>query len=234
MIICNLDDIHASQELLELRGIVYMIINTQNDKMYIGRTSLSFIERYGLNFTNCYNKDLKRDIVAYGKDSFIVIIYTHDTQSISELDILEQKLIFDYQTMNGLYGYNKTSGGVNGKLANGTKDKISKALRGSGNPMFGKKGANHPKWGKKANEETRQRQRINHANVFGGNNPMARKSAIIIDNEIIIKDTRNELINHIKERFGISIESAFKKRGLAKKYKDRISFCGNLEDMNKK
>ena len=100
-------------------GIIYLIRNKINNKMYVGQTIYSFDIRYNGNLRkNTHNKDLKEDIEKYGIDNFEITKEFDKADSKEELDSLEQLYIKTYNLLDDKYGYNKTLNFLNAKRRN--------------------------------------------------------------------------------------------------------------------
>ena len=92
-------------------GIIYMIRNKLNGKIYFGQT----IEQRGFNgrykggqwWKYSDNEHLKNSYDKYGLDNFEVIKQFDVAYSKEELDDLEDMYICLYDTINPRYGYNK-------------------------------------------------------------------------------------------------------------------------------
>ncbi|MEG0138272.1 MAG: hypothetical protein RR708_04735 [Bacilli bacterium] len=63
---------------------------------------------------------------------------------------------------------------------------------------------NHPHYGKRGKDSP------NYGKVNGKNNGMPRKCKIIFDGDVIIKDSKSEMIKYFRENYGISVVSWFK------------------------
>lgn len=106
-------------------GVIYLIKNKINNKMYIGQTVQSFDERYGGNLKKfTHNIHLKNAIDKYGIDNFEIDKEFDVAYSKEELDKLEDMYIKIYQTTDSKFGYNKMFGGSNGLHTNETKKKM--------------------------------------------------------------------------------------------------------------
>lgn len=156
---------------VEVYGIIYKITNLINGKVYIGQTIQGFNKRYkarGSDIERVYksNKRLKdankrycrhlfNAINKYGFEAFEVIKIFDVAFSKEELDIKEKHYIKQYNSNNGNFGYNITSGGE-GFMGydiwkNKTQDEIEQWKRkisisrtgnpkvcGKNNPMYGR------------------------------------------------------------------------------------------------
>ncbi len=126
------------------KGIIYKITNIINNKIYIGKTEKTILERwnthlYSVNREECKHFALYKAITKYGEQNFKI-------EPIEEIDCSllnerEKHWISHYNSF-GQDGYNMTIGG--GGLGSG-----------STHPHFGKRGENSPLFGRKHSLETR-------------------------------------------------------------------------------
>ena len=86
---------------------IYKISNTINDKVYIGQTVNSLLNRFN---QHCKTKTSKlgKDINKLGKDKFKIELLNNSATSIKELGELENKYITQYDSINK--GYNSLKG----------------------------------------------------------------------------------------------------------------------------
>ena len=120
-------------------GIIYMIRNKINNKIYFGQTTLTMGKRYGYNIeSNTHNQHLKSSILKYGIENFEIVEQFDVAYSKEELDLLEDMYIKIYNTTNPNNGYNKKYGGANGKHTKETCEKIGKSVSGTNNGFYGK------------------------------------------------------------------------------------------------
>jgi len=169
---------------------IYEILNTANNKWYRGQVQADygFEERWyhhkiKLNTGTHRNPHLQSSWDKYGEGAFkFTILSRCAPEFCNELE--EYWIGEDYN--NPAVSYNKKAGGGNGLLSEEAKAKISEALKGTNNPMFGKnhsedtkqkmseakKGKNHFNYGKQLTEE--HKQKLSEA-LKGGNNPMFGK-----------------------------------------------------------
>ena len=130
----------------EIYGIIYMIRNRINNKLYIGQTTeekgfcgryhfsgtgVERVYRYNINnkkYGVSYNKHLIHSIEKYGFDAFEVDEEFDVAYSKEELDKLEDMYIKIYDCIAN--GYNNKEGGSNGKHSDKTKEKISQSKMG--------------------------------------------------------------------------------------------------------
>lgn len=116
--------------LRQKTGIIYLIVNMVNGKVYVGLTTSTFYDRYKCNWVRQTDNDhLKKAAQKYGKDNFRIIILEKG-MGINILNILETYYILTFKSNNPEYGYNKTTGGENNYIY--SLDAIAKMI------------ANHP------------------------------------------------------------------------------------------
>jgi len=113
-------------------GIIYLIRNIINNKIYIGQTTEigGFDRRYKndlLNYT--HNQHLKNAIIKYGIERFEIIKEFDKGFSKDELDKLEDMYIKLYNTTNRKFGYNKQFGGSKGKPTEETRLLMSESAK---------------------------------------------------------------------------------------------------------
>lgn len=112
-------------------GIIYHVFNTVNGKAYIGQTWNGLARRWIEH--KCSKKHaidpFAKALAKYGSEVFVATqLCECNTQE--ELNAAEAYFIEFFETLVTQFGYNIRSGGSNGKLAESTKEKISKALTG--------------------------------------------------------------------------------------------------------
>jgi len=116
---------------------VYLITNTVNGKIYVGKTIGSVAIRWQYHYHNAAHKKSKsialwNAIRKYGKDSFKVEEITEAEEP--ELSLLEKKYIAELRANDSSIGYNMTIGGDGAspgyKPTPEVRQKISKALIG--------------------------------------------------------------------------------------------------------
>ena len=108
-------------------GVIYLIRNTTNNKLYFGQTVHTFKSRYGGNLKKfTHNEHLKNSIYKYGEENFEIIEEFDIAYSKEELDKLEDMYIKLYNTTDGNFGYNKMYGGSNGLHTEEVKEKMRK------------------------------------------------------------------------------------------------------------
>jgi group I intron endonuclease len=156
-------------------GYIYMTINNENGKRYIGqKKSNVFLHEKYLGS----GKILKQAIELYGKENFSVIMLC-ECESKEELNEMEIKYIAYYNAQNDPDFYNICKGGEAGaggplfkghKHSDKTKKQMSKNRSGNKNSNYGNhwkmneaqlkrrselsSGENNPMYGKQHTEET--------------------------------------------------------------------------------
>lgn len=125
---------------------VYMHRLKSDGRVYIGQSS--DVEKRWKNKGRGYYNCVKffRAIQKYGWDAFDHIVL-FDNLTKEEADILEDKMILKYDSMNQKKGFNLRRGGSQGKMSEETKRKMSASTRGK----------NHPQYGKPMSEETKRK-----------------------------------------------------------------------------
>jgi hypothetical protein len=179
-----------------LYGYIYKTTDLHNNKIYIGQRSGKFDPSYygsGIIIRNILVKIKKNNTNL--KDRLKLEILSL-CESKEELDYEEQRLIKEYSSQDPKLGYNRTPGGSGRKtkLSKETKEKIRKANMGKHlsdetkrklriamtedkNPMFGKRGKEHPLF-----------------NLTGGKNPR--------QNFHHSEETRNKIRESMNDRSG--------------------------------
>ena len=144
------------KETKDVYGIIYIIKNKVNNKIYVGQTSSKkgFKGRYNYSGkgiervfkchkrdrdnNRTYNEHLLRSIEKYGFDAFEVDEEFDIAYSKEELDKLEDMYIKIYDCMNPNNGYNNKEGGSHGKVSRESRKRMSESKKGENNPMYGK------------------------------------------------------------------------------------------------
>lgn len=165
-----------------MNGIIYKATNRNNGKIYVGQTIKSLEHRKQAHKSKAKTEKTTyfwRALTKYGFDAFdwdIVcdIEAPTDILLIEYLNITEQIWIAELNTINHNKGYNLTEGGLNGKLSDETKKKlseinkgnchsdetkkkISESLSGEKNHNFGLTGKKNHLWGKHHSEESKKK-----------------------------------------------------------------------------
>lgn len=98
-------------------GYIYQILNTENDKIYIGQTKNSVLSRFKAHLSEARNNRpgyLNEAIRKYGEDAFVVeIIEEIDDDSMNER---ERYWIAKLDANNREVGYNIHAGGNSGHI----------------------------------------------------------------------------------------------------------------------
>lgn len=130
-------------------GYIYKTTNLINGKIYIGQ------HKYGKNDKRYIGGGtlLKKSIEKYGKNNFKCEII-EELDSLKELNEREIYWISFYNSTDKNIGYNIERGGNLGPTSDSTKKKLSKALSGKNNPMYGK---TSPLKDKKLSEESKKK-----------------------------------------------------------------------------
>lgn len=141
---------------------VYRHTNIENGKVYIGMTGKEDVNdrwRNGYGYFSYdgrnYPSHMQSAIKKYGWDNFESEV-VYDGLSYQEATEKEVELIAKHNSINRLFGYNKHVGGFGGTpLTKETKAKLSEAMTGSKNGMYGIVGKEHPMYGRKHSKKTR-------------------------------------------------------------------------------
>ena len=142
-------------------GVIYMIKNKINGKIYIGQTIRSVekrFKRHQRKSSEC--PAISAAIKKHGWENFEKDWYECPDE---DLNFDEELLVRELNTMVP-HGYNLKEGGGNGKPSDETKQKISESLTGEKNPNFGipmseeqKQKIREAQTGKTHNEESRRK-----------------------------------------------------------------------------
>lgn len=102
----------TEEDLKTKKGIIYRIVNTINQKCYIGKATQTFKKRYkeGWFLNKYHNGHFKNAKQKYGINAFKIEILSENKQNF-ELVLLEKMFIKLYKSNSSLFGYNKTEGG---------------------------------------------------------------------------------------------------------------------------
>lgn len=149
-------------------GHLYVIL-FPNGKRYFGVSSSirARVKKHKTQANTGNEKPLYRALRKYGWENIqFKVLQSGLMSSMKKLEILRIKryktCILDH---GSIYGYNITRGGegTNGyQHTSEWKAEQSKRSKGDRNPMFGVKlrGESNPNWGRKASQETREKQRM--------------------------------------------------------------------------
>ena len=199
----------------EIYGIIYVIRNKVNNKLYIGQTTdkNGFNGRYNYNILKrTHNEQLRRSIEKYGIESFNIDEEFDIAYSKEELDKLEDMYIKIYNTIDKNCGYNNKYGGANGKYSEETKQKMSEAMRGDKNPFYKK---HH------SEEQKAKWRKTRKGKLTGGENPYSRKVICITTGEIF------DSIQEASDKYGIWHQN------ISKCCRGKLKSSGKLKDGTK-
>ena len=201
---------------------VYVHINKINGKLYFGQTRQENVkDRWdsGHGYKTCIA--FNRAIEKYGWINFDHIVL-FEGLTLEMVNIIEIELIKKYETTNPKYGYNITSGGLNFKMSEQTKEKLRKSAFGRTLSDETKKKIKdhwrdygHPFQGRHHTEETKkkisqanmgckhsQEQKDYISEIFAGKgNPFYGKHHT--------DETRKKISDFAKERFSDSSNNPF-------------------------
>jgi group I intron endonuclease len=150
---------------MENNYCVYVHTNKINGKKYVGQTCKRPQVRFGKNGAGYIGSRIFYNaILKYGWDNFShEILFTNLTSE--QANLIEQAVISAYNTTDRRFGYNLQSGGRNHKLADETKQILSKIKTGKYT------GSQNPFYGQKHTEETRKIMSQKHYDCNGEKNP---------------------------------------------------------------
>lgn len=131
-----------------MKGYIYAIVNTVNNKHYIGQTKNKLFKRKYQHFFMLRNNEhwsthLQASWNRHGEENFkFITLYEHESDSPihefrQELDKLEVAFIQEYDSMKN--GYNLTTGGKSCVVSDETREKLRCAMSGENNPFYGRK-----------------------------------------------------------------------------------------------
>ena len=179
---------------------IYAIVNTTNDKVYIGQAQ--DIEKrwkkhkWGLENKKHNNKHLENSYHKDGKENFNFIILHQCSED--DLNYYETKYISIYETTNPKKGYNKTYGGEGGKPTKETRKKMSECHKGKKHTEEQRKKISEANKGRKHKEESKKKMSESRKDEKHYN---AKKIYVynIISNEIKIYNCRKYLAQDFYE-----------------------------------
>lgn len=114
-------------------GIIYKAVNVQNQKVYIGQTTLALEQRKAVHLTEAKYRPrthFQYAIRKYGEEAFHWEQIA-EASSREELDQLEIQFIQQYEALDPTKGYNGKAGGARGINSEKTRQKISEVVRNS-------------------------------------------------------------------------------------------------------
>jgi len=155
--------------------IIYLITNTVNKKVYVGKTIKTLGRRWTLHkyLAKCGKAGyLYNALRKYGTEAFTVeIIATAST--LEELNLLEKQLIQKYNSKNGEIGYNIREGGEGGNFTVETLEKMRASHR---TPEFRAKQSAIMKGKNKGKFHTEEWKQTMSQRNSGDGNPMFGKT----------------------------------------------------------
>jgi group I intron endonuclease len=123
-------------------GIIYLIRNTINGKVYVGQTTGTMANRFS-DHVYCASREsglrIHQAIRKYGRGSF-TIEQIDGSDSESDLNSKETAHIAAMNSCDYAHGYNMEPGGFGNSKEK--REALSRRFSGKGNPMFGKPGTN--------------------------------------------------------------------------------------------
>ena len=154
-----------------MSNYTYMVTNNINGKVYVGSHSW---KGEGLD-PNYYGSGtaITRAVKKYGKDNFQVeVLYYYNT--VEECRADEERILTEYDVKNCPHSYNCknsaigfTSEDMKGKtVSDETRQKLSQALKGENNPLYGKRGKDTPMYGRHHTEEAKRKMSQAKKNVM--------------------------------------------------------------------
>ena len=197
---------------MEHYGYIYKITNWINSKIYIDQTTIEFEKRYKGTIKNTHNEHLKRAIEKYGEENFIIEKEYDFANSQEELNELEIKYIYEFNSTDSNYGYNKTTGGESYTFTQEIKDKISESKKGCTlseetrtklSEM--RKGEGNGMYGKHHTEETKNKIKVARANQ---ENPMHGKHHTKETKNKIAEKRSKKVQCHTGEEFNSALEAS--------------------------
>jgi group I intron endonuclease len=210
-------------------GFIYLTTNNINGKKYIGMCKYTHHENYLGS-----GKLLKQAIKKYGKENFERIIL-QECHSFDEMSRLEIYWIEYYNAVEDSSFYNLTSGGFGGNSdylkeywsrLNKEERKIcrnwsKRDVKGSNNPMYGKKHKFETKLLIGSKSVNRNWNKPNH---FGSNNPNSKKVLIETDTTKKYYDCLKEFYDEKTIAPYSTLKSIAKSGRFSKKYGIKISY----------
>lgn len=115
--------------LLPLRGVVYLLRNTVNGKVYVGLTRQPLRKRLNGHRTRCANRYLAAAIAKHGLPAFRVEVVASGL-SRRRLSVVEKKTIRELRATEPEFGYNLTHGGEHFKPTKALRAHLSEVCRG--------------------------------------------------------------------------------------------------------
>ena len=165
--------------------IIYCSTNQINYKSYIGQTSnfeerkKSHIRNSIKNYKNKCKNAFQKALYKYGVENFNWEIIC-ECSSVEEANEMEEYYILFLNTLSP-NGYNLKSGGKNHLMSKEVREKIKEKLKIVGT-FIGKKGKDHPNFGKKLSKERKQQLSFIKSGENGSNTKLTKEQVIEIYN----------------------------------------------------
>lgn len=119
---------------------IYMIKNKKTGQRYIGQSIHIYQRWYEHIKKSRFNTYIDRAINKHGADNFELKVICELEQDDDLLNEMEKYYVWKYNTYEDDFHYNLTPGGdFNPMKVSEIATKVSKALSGENNPMYGKK-----------------------------------------------------------------------------------------------
>lgn len=147
-----------------LSGIIYLVRNVVNHKVYVGQTTRTLEARRIEHLEDAKKgkpSHLCASIRKYGVDSFSWSVLDYGVVD-ERLDEREKYWIEFFKATSDSFGYNETVGGGGCSPSEATRKKMSESHRGEKNSMYGVRrfGTASPRYGKKGLHHTEETKAI--------------------------------------------------------------------------
>jgi group I intron endonuclease len=136
---------------------VYLIINSHNEKVYVGQTYQDLKQRWKqhIRYSGFCKEKIYRAMRKYGVEKFEILL-KFEVSTVEEADFKERELIKHYNSIKN--GYNTQDGGRKGfKMTQRIKDIISKANKGKVRSELTRQRMSLANKGKKLSEEHKRK-----------------------------------------------------------------------------
>lgn len=184
----------------ELKIGIYLITNKLNGKKYVGQ-SINVNKRWKEHISIAINPKSKKyaihnAIAKYGSDNFSWEILYY-CSSLNESNALETKLIKQHNCLHP-FGYNLNEGGNSHVPCDAVKEKIKEKLK-IVSSLVGKKGKDHPSFGRKISQEQKEEQSKILSGENGPNKKINSKIAVAIYQEYL----NGESVKTLKTKYNL-------------------------------
>lgn len=173
---------------------LYCITNKNNNKSYVGQT-VNVEDRWKNHIYDAKRMEGKsaavrksafqNAIAKYGEDDFVWQVID-ECETIEEANDLEEFYIAYLCTL-APFGYNILPGGNNRRIHESSKKKISETLKKTSS-FIGKKGKDHPNFGRKLTKERKEHL----SKIRSGDNGPGKKITSKIAREIYLEYLNND------------------------------------------